>query len=480
VLETATAGPWLAVKLVSDEVQFAAEQARVWLEFGQMVQEMEMERNDLESELGAGLFELLVELMGSIGDEKVEAINILMLMEDLDSLAQAYESKLQEGIALLTQRENWNKRVATAVQTDRYHDMALRTSRSESIRKYRDSYNVAARYAYLAARAYDYETGLPADHPSAANGILTDIVRQRGVGNLDTENQDPEAHIGSGGLAGALARMKANHDALKGQLGFYTAQRETTDFSLRHQAFRIATDSSGDSAWQSKLTSYKVSDLWAEREFRLYCRPFGARQSGVSEPGLVIELPTEINLVKNFFGQTLGSQDFTYDPSQYATKISSVGLYFDGYDSSQLPLSPRAYLIPVGIDRMRQSAGDTLMVRDWNIIHQRIPAPYALTDGDIMTPQWLPATDSVVGGFHDIVRHGMFRAYGGAAASFDENDLTYDTRLVGRSVWNTKWLLIVPGAMIARDGSRDAGITEFINSVDDIRLVLQTYSHGGY
>jgi hypothetical protein len=51
------------------------------------------------------------------------------------------------------------------------------------------------------------------------------------------------------------------------------------------------------------------------------------------------------------------------------------------------------------------------------------------------------------------------------------------SRLVGRSVWNTQWKLVIPGYSLLND--ERAGLDAFINSVSDIQLFLRTYSHSG-
>jgi hypothetical protein len=48
---------------------------------------------------------------------------------------------------------------------------------------------------------------------------------------------------------------------------------------------------------------------------------------------------------------------------------------------------------------------------------------------------------------------------------------------VGRSAWNTQWLLIIPGATLLDDPKK--GLDAFVKNVTDIRLVLQTYAYSG-
>ena len=50
-------------------------------------------------------------------------------------------------------------------------------------------------------------------------------------------------------------------------------------------------------------------------------------------------------------------------------------------------------------------------------------------------------------------------------------------RLIGRSVWNSKWKLIIPGKTLLADPNQ--GLARFINSVKDIHLYFITYSYSG-
>ena len=137
-------------------------------------------------------------------------------------LSHKYRSELYNGLAVLTERETFNKHVAYTTQERRYQDMAFRVFRNDALSRYRASFDNAARYTYLAARAYDYETNLDPTDRGSARGILKDIMKARSIGVLD----DGEPVAGSGGLADALARMDGNFDVLLGQLGLNQGQEE--------------------------------------------------------------------------------------------------------------------------------------------------------------------------------------------------------------------------------------------------------------
>ena len=52
-----------------------------------------------------------------------------------------------------------------------------------------------------------------------------------------------------------------------------------------------------------------------------------------------------------------------------------------------------------------------------------------------------------------------------------------DSRLIGRSVWNTRWLLIIPAGTLHSD--RQRALDTFINGVSDIKVFFQTYAYSG-
>jgi hypothetical protein len=55
--------------------------------------------------------------------------------------------------------------------------------------------------------------------------------------------------------------------------------------------------------------------------------------------------------------------------------------------------------------------------------------------------------------------------------------MTSDSRLIGRSVWNTEWVLIIPGQTLL--ANPNAGLDKFIDEISDIKLLFQTYSYSG-
>ena len=181
----------------------------------------------------------------------------------------------------------------------------------------------------------------------------------------------------------------------------------------------------------------------------------------------------------NFFGFPLGAGDHAYDPSVYSTRIHGVSVTFDGYDGDSLSASPRAYLIPAGSDIMTVPNDPNRSLRVWNVKDQNIPIPYPATSANLDNNNWRPLIDTVSGSsgsFGDLRMYSSFLASNDSVDGLGANAVQ-DLRLIGRSVWNTKWLLIIPGASLNSDAS--AGLEDFINSVTDIKLTIDSYGYSG-
>ena len=477
-LSAVRGGTWTAANAVKNVLKSGAALANGFTDLSELTKDLidmglDFEIDDDERDLA--LKQALVELENMVGDEGILRVEIYRQQEALRAMSDEYRSMLQKGARLLDEREAYNKRVAELVQRNRYQDMSFRVSRNAALQRYREAFDLAARYTYLAAKAYDYETNLPMNHAGSARAILTDIVKERNLGYLF---YGVPQH-GYGGLTEQLARMKSNFGVLKGQLGLNNPQTETGRFSLRGELFRIAPDDTSNDAWRDVLASKKVANLWDMPEFRRYCRPFAAYDPATPEPGLVIDFSSEIISGKNFFGQALAGGDNTYDPTNFSTKISSVGAWFEGYVSAGfdtgLSETPRIYLVPVGSDVMTYPSDDRLSVRMWDVLDQKIPVPFPVLGSNLDNSAWRPL-DTLGGTQGEIRRFSSFRAYPDSG-SFLQEEMTFDTRLVGRSVWNTRWLLIIPGRTLRADA--DAGLETFIDNITDIKLFFQTYGMSG-
>ncbi|WP_320040204.1 VCBS repeat-containing protein [uncultured Desulfobacter sp.] len=415
--------------------------------------------------------QLVMELEGASADALVKLNDCLMLKEALQQSLGKYYAVLARGERLLTERAEIRARAAADVQEYRYQDLGFRVFRNDALQKYRASFDLAARYTYLAAAAYDYETNLLGYDYGAGREFLTDIVRQRSLGEVSSGIPIS----GSPGLADPLARLEQNFDVYKTQLGFNNPQTETNRFSLRTECFRIKDDPLSDSSWRAQLMDCRVDNLWDVPEFKKFCRPFAPEYLG-EQPGLVIPFETMVTFGKNYFGYPLSGGDSAYDPTHFATKIRSAGVWFSDYNISGLSNTPRIYLVPVGADILRSPTGDGFSLREWHVVDQKLPVPFPIGASDLTDDAWIPKNDSLSGEMGGIRRFSSFRAYHDSGA-FNENETVTDTRLIGRSVWNTSWLMIIPGGTLLWDP--DDGLDTFIDNVSDIKLFFQTYSFSG-
>lgn len=430
--------------------------------------------NDIELAKEGYEFDLrqdLKELENILRCEGAFRIKVFRAQEALRQKSDQFRSVLEKGQRLLDERHDYNRHVAGVAQDLRYQDMAFRVFRNDALQKYNEAFDLAARYVYLAARAYDYETNLDPSDPGSASSLFTEIVRSRTLGHV---NGGP-TH-GGGGLSEILAVLRDNNDVLKGRLGIINPQREDGKLSLRNEHYRIKNTSRGNTEWRQQLRDSLVPDLWDLPEFRRYCRAPAPRSAGAL-PGLVLEFDSEIVFGRNFFGWPLGGGDHAYDPTNYATKILGAGVWFEGYNNAELAVAPRVYLVPAGLDVMTVPNSPELAIREWNVVDQAIPVPYPIGDNDLTDPLWRQVTDSLAGPEAEIRKFSSFRAYGNNTSTVSDDQLVFDSRLVGRSVWNTKWLLIIPGGTLHADG--DAGLERFMNDVDDIKLFFKTFGYSG-
>jgi hypothetical protein len=230
---------------------------------------------------------------------------------------------------------------------------------------------------------------------------------------------------------------------------------------------------------------------------------------GLPVPGLILEFSTTITGGLNLFGNYLSPGDSTFSDSSFANKIFGVGVAFEGYkgindpiantqvvqssgalspgggvsfmDPDGMSATPYIYLIPVGTDFMRTPPlGDTSGVRKWKVAHVSLPLPFNVGSSDYSAKRYWQSSDSLSEDLYTVRKHQAFRAVSTADA-FDQMNISMDNytnnRLIGRSVWNSRWKLVIPGKSLLNDP--DEGLERFIRSVKDIKIHFKTYSYSG-
>ena len=130
--------------------------------------------------------------------------------------------------------------------------------------------------------------------------------------------------------------------------------------------------------------------------------------------------------------------------------------------------------------------GDTSSIRTWTVADIAIPMPFNLSEANFSSPAFWQSSDSLSEPLFAIRKHQAFRPVSTTAA-FNPNiygpngqllrSQFTNCRLVGRSIWNSKWKLVIPGDSLLNDPNQ--GLDRFIQTVRDIKLYFVTYSYSG-
>ncbi len=419
---------------------------------------------------------------------------------DLSNAKMKYEQLVAQGEALQEQRQTFREKAAAIIQGYRVRDAAFRLFQNEDLQRYQSLFNLAAQYAFMAAQAYDYETGLL--NTDAGKAFVSQIVSAQALGVITggLPQFTGSDTGGDPGLSSALAAMFADWSVLKGRLGFNNPDGYSTTVSLRGENYRILPGADGKNNWQDVLQQGRVPDLLADSDVRRYCMQIDDG-SGLPVPGIILTFSTVIADGLNLFGQPLAAGDHDFSSSSFATKIFSVGVDFDGYigmdnptgaaatntlDPNALAATPYVYLIPVGVDSMRTPPlGDTAAVRTWSVDDVAIPLPFNISASDFSTTAFYQSGDSLSEPLYQIRKHQAFRPvstttafstsiYGGNSLSRSQFS---NSRLIGRSIWNSKWKLVIPGKTLLNDPNQ--GLNRFIQTVSDVKFFFVTYSYSG-
>jgi len=243
-----------------------------------------------------------------------------------------------------------------------------------------------------------------------------------------------------------------------------------------------------------------MADVTTDSDVRRLCLQIGD-SSGDPVPGIILTFGTVIGDGLNFFGQPLGAADHSFSSSSFATKIFSLGVDFDGYigmdtstgpatnstDPNALAATPYIYLIPVGQDSMRTPPlGDASTIRSWTVDDLAIPLPFNIGASALSSPNFWTSADSLTEPLYSVRKHQSFRPV--SSVSFFTGNNVYsgnalsrsqyvNCRLIGRSAWNTRWKLIIPGKTLYTNPK--IGLDRFINTVSDVKLYFITYSYSG-
>ncbi|MCC7374468.1 MAG: hypothetical protein IT581_07415 [Verrucomicrobiales bacterium] len=501
--ESAIKSPRAAFFSAVKALEFANETAKRFIEFDGIAPEQ------FNRELRAATSQIRDKVYGM--NNQMMTIN--QRLQELDDAKRRYRSLLAEGDRIQQERQIFRQRSAAVIQGFRTRDAAFRIFRSEKLERYKALFDLAAQYAFMAAQAYDYETGLL--HTDQGKDFISRIVRARSLGVV--QNGLPQfagSNSGDPGLSSALAEMYADWSVLRGRLGFNNPDGYGTTVSLRAEHFRILPGTNAVGSWKDVLNQARRSNLLDDPDVRRYCLQMDAGNQAPA-PGLILEFSTTIAEGLNLFGRPLAAGDHVYSPSSFATKIFAAGVAFEGYigmddpgantsaivnsggssppdpdlgflDPDAMAATPYVYLVPVGVDSMRSPAlGDRSEVRTWNVDDVAIPLPFNIGGSEYSAAPIYQSSDSLSERPFVIRKHQAFRPVPSASVfstsiytsiGLGRSQFT-NNRLVGRSVWNSKWKLVIPGRNLL--ANPDEGLDRFIRAVNDIKLHFVTYSYSG-
>ncbi len=450
------------------------------------------------------------DLVNKLGDAQERYWAVNERVREYEDARANLRTLIAEGDRVQSERQAFRRRSSAVVQGYRTRDAAFRLFRNEKLERYKTLFDLASRYALLAANAYDYETGLLGT--SAGRDFKARIIASRALGVVrEGQPQFAGSNSGDPGLSSALAEMKADWDVLRGRLGFNNADVYATTVSLRSELLRILPGAEGTVNWQDALNQGMKADLLQDPDVRRHCLQM-VSSDGLPVPGIVLTFGTTISDGKNLFGKPLAGGDHAFSSSSFATKIFGVGVALEGYRGMQLPAAndgavgegsapepgasfldpdamaatPYVYLIPVGVDSMRSPPlGDAGGIRTWAVQDLAIPLPFNIGASSLSDGNRFTSADSLTETMFGLRKHQAFRPVDSSSSFLTDvywggevpRSQFTNNRLIGRSVWNSQWKLVIPGRTLLSDPKE--GLDRFIRTVGDIRIHFVTYSYSG-
>jgi hypothetical protein len=131
---------------------------------------------------------------------------IAQLATNLQRANEKARNLIAEGQRIQAERELFRQRAAALIQGYRTKDLTFRTFRNEALEQYRSLFDLASRYTYLAAKSYDYETGLLGS--TTGQDAINAIVASRALGDLT--GGTPQATVSTTATPVSPARWRAS------------------------------------------------------------------------------------------------------------------------------------------------------------------------------------------------------------------------------------------------------------------------------
>ena len=362
--------------------------------------------------------------------------------EGLRAALDAYRTAAARGQRLLVERNRLSALQSIDNTNRRYREVAYRLLKRETVEGYRELLDRAILDVFMLVRLFDFETNYsPGDRRAIAANLYSELSRVRTPGHVTPDGPSKDR----GGVASVLARLsEAYRDYADGPTA--RLPREQT-LDIRHGLFRIpksgekkaGVDSDYDPRWREWLRLHLVDEVGEVPELRNCCEkmPDGA--------AIVIPFSTPVqtslpHLGFNHFGFIAGPGETGFDVDYIGAKLTRVRVMLPGYNDRALVGRPQVYLVPAGSDLFvapRSTSGD-VAIRSWDI-NRRDEQRYAVPSGGGSSTM---AERSLW--FAPRSRHTDFGAIIDSQSKDAEEKQAFTTQLFGRSVFNTKWFLVIP------------------------------------
>src|SRR5438034_8782144 len=130
--------------------------------------------------------------------------------------------------------------------------------------------------------------------------------------------------------------------------------------------------------------------------------------------------------------------------------------------------------------------GDASTIRTWTVDDVAIPLPFNIGGSDFSNAALYQSSDSLSEPPFAIRKHQAFRPVSSATLFSSsiysgsgglQRSQFINTRLIGRSIWNSKWKVVIPRQTLLNNP--DEGLERFIRTVKDVKLHFVTYSYSG-
>lgn len=411
-----------------------------------------------------------------------------------------YLSLLAEAEREMNALVRHRRETAAATRADRYAQGVNRFLQSEAAADYAALFDHAARHVYLAAKAYQYETG-GYGFESGFETVLADILRQRALGEFDRMGQPVSGD--ENGLVGMLGQLRDMFQSFEYNSDFRNATNTMLRLSVRDGLLRFPGVVMDDAAqadldryldgvedeterayltddfrvtlereqradhWRAALSNARYADLRDIPAFRRCC----LRQGGASDapvPGLALTFRTQDAPRLNLFGNPRQGADPVVPLNAFAHRIAGTAVVFKDYPAGRLGEAPQVFLLPVGADITRRADNPSTRVA-WQVFDARLPPVQAVSGAQFGMDLGASAQRSMTS-MRASISDGDFRS-----AS------EMNTRLLGRSLENERWLLVIPGDAMAVNGDADRGLDILLGAdgppIRDIEIWFNIYSY---